>query len=106
MDARVFTELHRPLRAVPLLTEVLSRYDATHAREVALYRSWLAIALADANEHEQAAEEARHVITLSAEVASDRAAERSRVVLRRLRDFPEVPEVRSLLHEHGHLLGA
>ncbi|RNF94270.1 transcriptional regulator, partial [Streptomyces botrytidirepellens] len=104
MDARVFTELRRPLRAVPLLTDVLARYDATHAREVALYRSWLAVALADANEPEQAAAEARLVVTASADVASERAAERSRVVLRRLRGFEDVPEVRGLLDEHGGLL--
>ncbi|WP_240649754.1 helix-turn-helix domain-containing protein [Streptomyces sp. Z26] len=65
MDSRVFTELRRPLRAVPLLQDVLGRYDATHAREVALYRSWLAVALADANEPEQAAEQAQHVIAAS-----------------------------------------
>ncbi|MEU6989752.1 hypothetical protein ABZ953_03695 [Streptomyces sp. NPDC046465] len=106
MDARVFTELHRPLRAVPLLTDVLSRYDATHAREVALYRSWLAIALADANEPEQAAEEARRVVSLSSKVTSERTAERSRIVLRRLQDFQQVPEIRDLLHDHGHLLSA
>ncbi|MCX4665596.1 helix-turn-helix domain-containing protein [Streptomyces sp. NBC_01381] len=106
MDARVFTELHRPLRAVPLLTDVLGRYDATHAREVALYRSWLAVALADANEPEQAAQEARRVVSLSSQVTSDRTAERSRVVLRRLQDFQQVPEVRDLLHDHGHLINA
>lgn len=106
MDARVFTELHRPLRAVPLLTDVLGRYDATHAREVALYRSWLAIALADANEPEQAAEEARRVVSLSSKVTSERTAERSRAVLRRLQHFQEVPEVDDLLRDHGHLLSA
>ncbi|TXK43288.1 hypothetical protein [Nonomuraea sp. C10] len=37
MEARAYTELRRPLRAVPLLTDVLDRYDATHARELALY---------------------------------------------------------------------
>jgi len=104
MDARVFTELHRPLRAVPLLSDVLSRYDATHAREVALYRSWLAVALADANEPEQAAEEARRVVSASADMTSDRTASRARVVLQRLRDFEGVPEVRDVLHDHGHLL--
>ncbi|MFI1199308.1 helix-turn-helix domain-containing protein [Streptomyces sp. NPDC020883] len=106
MDARVFTELHRPLRAVPLLTGALSRYDATHAREVALYRSWLAMALADANEPEQAAEEARRVVSVSADMTSDRIASRARVVLRRLQGFGEVPEVRDVLHDHGHLLSS
>lgn len=104
MDARVFTELRRPLRAVPLLTDVLGRYDATHARELALYRSWLAVALADANEPEQAAEEAVRVIELSGDLASDRTAARTRTVLQRLQPFEDVPEVRAVLAEHGHLL--
>ncbi|MBO4270738.1 hypothetical protein [Microbispora triticiradicis] len=34
MEARAYTELRRPLRAVPLLTDVLHRYDASHAREL------------------------------------------------------------------------
>ncbi|MDI3405747.1 helix-turn-helix domain-containing protein [Streptomyces cavernicola] len=106
MDARVFTELRRPLRAVPLLTDVLTRYDATHAREVALYRSWLAVALADANEPEQAAEEARRVVSVAADLTSDRTTGRARLVLRRLQEFEDVPEVRELLHDHGHLLSA
>ncbi|MEE1939663.1 helix-turn-helix transcriptional regulator [Streptomyces sp. TRM 70361] len=97
MEARVYTELHRPLRAVPLLREVLTRYDATHARELALYLSWLAVALADANEPEEAAATAERVLTLSADVASERTAERSRVVLARLSEYRDVPEVRDLL---------
>lgn len=104
MDARVLTELRRPLRAVPLLTEVLARYDATHAREAALYRSWLAVALADANEPEAAAVEARTVAELSGDLASDRTAERTRIVLRRLTEFGDVPEARALLDDYGHLL--
>ncbi|WP_149183634.1 helix-turn-helix domain-containing protein [Streptomyces sp. TRM49041] len=104
MDARVYTQLRRPLRAVPLLTDVLARYDATHARELALYRSWLAVALADANEPEQAADTAQQVITASVDMTSDRTAERSRTVLRRLLDYTDVPEVGALLREHGHLV--
>lgn len=97
MDARVCTELRRPLRAVPLLTEVLGGYDATHAREVALYRSWLAMALADANEPEQAAVEARRMLEVSTEITSQRTTARGRMVLRRLKSFGDVREVRSLL---------
>jgi hypothetical protein len=104
MDARVFTELRRPLRAVPLLQDVLGRYDATHAREVALYRSWLAVALADANEPEQAAEEARRVIDTSGDLSSERTAERARTVLHRLKDYEDVPEAREVLADYGHLL--
>lgn len=100
MESRVYTELHRPLRAVPLLRDVLSEYDATHTRELALYLSWLAVALADANEPEEAAGVAERVITLSADIPSERTAERVRVTLRRLQDYADVPEVAALLAEY------
>ncbi|MCT9108305.1 helix-turn-helix domain-containing protein [Streptomyces mirabilis] len=97
MEARVFTELRRPLRAVPLLREVLSEYEATHTRELALYSSWLAVALADGGEPEESAAVAERVISLSADVASERTAERVRVVRARLAEYAEVPEVRAVL---------
>ncbi|WP_329363648.1 helix-turn-helix domain-containing protein [Streptomyces sp. NBC_00669] len=97
MESRVYTELHRPLRAVPLLREVLSAYDATHTREMALYLSWLAVALADANEPEEAAAVAERVISLGADTPSERVAERVRVILGRLQGYASVPEVRSIL---------
>ncbi|MFI9346003.1 helix-turn-helix transcriptional regulator [Streptomyces sp. NPDC052773] len=97
MEARVFTELRRPLRAVPILRDVLTRYDATHTRELALYLSWLAVALADANEPEEAGATAERVVTLSAGITSERTADRARVVLDRLTEYGDVPEVRALL---------
>lgn len=100
MDARVYTELHKPLRAVPLLSEVLNRYDATHARELALYLSWLAVAYADANEPEEAAATAERMLALSTGGASERTAERARVVLESLKPFRKVPEVAALLGEY------
>ncbi|ALV35738.1 helix-turn-helix domain-containing protein [Streptomyces sp. CdTB01] len=100
MESRVYTELRRPLRAVPLLRDVLSGYDATHARELALYLSWLAVALADANEPEESAAVAERVIRLASDIPSERTAERVRIVLGRLRDFADVPEVAALLAEH------
>ncbi len=100
MEARVYTELRRPLRAVPLLRRVLGQYDTTHTREMALYLSWLAIALADANEPEEAAATAERVLTLSAAGASERTASRSSDVLRYLEDFGDVPDVARLLAEH------
>ncbi|WP_369375153.1 helix-turn-helix transcriptional regulator [Streptomyces sp. cg36] len=98
MESRVYTEIRRPLRAVPLLRDVLSRYDATHTRELALYLSWLAVAYADANEPEEAAATAERVISLSVDVASERTAERVRVVLARLAEYDDVPEVRAVLN--------
>ncbi|MEV0624573.1 transcriptional regulator [Nonomuraea wenchangensis] len=97
MEARSYTELRRPLRAVPLLTDVLDRYDATHARELALYLSWLVVALADANEPEEAAHAAWRMFDLSKDVASDRTARRHRVVLDRLVPYRDVPQVREVI---------
>ncbi|MFD0328261.1 hypothetical protein ACFQZC_08580 [Streptacidiphilus monticola] len=96
MEARVYTELRRPLRAVPLLSDVLSPYDASHARELALYLSWLAVAYADANEPEAAAQTTARMLTL-ADGGSERTSERARVVLHRLEAFRDVPEVAELL---------
>ena len=101
MDARVYTELRKPLRAVPLLQEVLSRYDSTHTRELALYLSWLAVALVDANEPEEAAATARRMLDLSADFASDRTAQRNRVVLTKVEPYGDVPEVREVLNTYA-----
>jgi tetratricopeptide (TPR) repeat protein len=100
MEARAYTELRRPLRAVPLLIDVLKRYDATHARELALYLSWLAVALADAHEPEEAARTAQRMLELSIDLSSRRTVERARVVLRRLEPYRDVPEVRELFTKH------
>ncbi|MFF6808821.1 helix-turn-helix transcriptional regulator [Streptomyces sp. NPDC012403] len=100
MEARVFTEIHRPLRAVPLLREVLSGYNAAHTREMALYLSWLAVALVDANEPEEAAAVAERVISLWSDMPSERVAARVRVILSRLQEYAEVPEVAALFAEH------
>jgi hypothetical protein len=97
MEARVYTELHRPLRAVPLLRRVLAGYDASHAREYALYASWLATALLDANEPEEAASVARQVLEVSAALPSSRVADRSQVMLRALRKHASVPEFAEVL---------
>jgi tetratricopeptide (TPR) repeat protein len=102
MDARVYTELHRPLRAVPLLTDILSRYDAAHTRELALYLSWLAVALTDANEPEQAAKTASRMLDLAQDFPSERTAERGRVVLTKLEPYrQDVSEVRDLFDRHS-----
>ncbi|GLY88609.1 helix-turn-helix domain-containing protein [Actinoallomurus iriomotensis] len=102
MDARVYTELQRPLRAVPLLTKILSRYDAAHTRELALYLSWLAVALTDANEPEEAAKTASRMLDLAEDFPSERTADRGRVVLAKLEPYrQDVSEVRDLFDRHS-----
>ena len=41
MAGRCLIELGRPHVAEPLLTNAIGSYDTNHAREVALYLSWL-----------------------------------------------------------------
>lgn len=97
MEARAYTELRRPLRAIPLLTEVLARYDTARTRELAIYSSWLAVALVDANEPEEAAAVAGRMLDLSAGMSSDRARRRAAAVLRRLAEHRDIPAVADVL---------
>lgn len=97
MQGRVWTELHRPLRAVPILTAVIATYDHEHARETALYRSWLAAALLDAGEVEEAAAETTRVIDLSGGVTSDRVTRRIALLAERLAPYAHVPAAHNVL---------
>lgn len=97
MAGRCWTELHRPLRAVPILETVLAGYDDTHARDKALYLTWLATAYLDAGELEQAATTTGRVLDLATGVASVRPAARIDKLLRRLQPYQAVSSVRELL---------
>jgi tetratricopeptide (TPR) repeat protein len=97
MTGRCWAELHRPLRAIPALESAMSRYDDSHARDKALYLSWLADAYLDAGEVEQAALVTAHAIDLSSRVASTRPQFRFADVFERLRPHKAVPEVAELL---------
>jgi transcriptional regulator with XRE-family HTH domain len=87
MAGRCLTELRRPRRAVQLLAPVLADYDATHARELALYLSWLAEAHVYADEIDRAAELATRVLQLSEGVASARGRQRVLLLRRLLRPY-------------------
>lgn len=87
MAGRVWTELERPLRAVPILERAIAGYGDDTGRETALYRSWMAESLALANEPEQAADAATSALRLTREAGSVRADDRVTVMRRRLRKF-------------------
>ncbi|MGV9533069.1 helix-turn-helix domain-containing protein [Streptosporangium sandarakinum] len=87
MAGRCFTELARPLKAEPLLSQAISAYDTTRVREVALYLSWLADAYAQAREIEQATAAASTSLRLSLTINSARVTDRIEVVRSRLRPF-------------------
>jgi len=76
MAGRCWTELHRPLRAVPVLEQALAGYGQDTARETALYRTWLAEAYLQANEVEQAAATAARALELPRGTHSARSTAR------------------------------
>jgi tetratricopeptide (TPR) repeat protein len=99
MTGRCWTELRRPLRAVPVLEGVLSRYDDTHARDKALYLSWLADSYLAAGEVEQAAAVTGRALELSAGVASVRPPQRLAPVLQQLSGHKDLPLVAETLEK-------
>jgi tetratricopeptide (TPR) repeat protein len=97
MTGRCWTELRRPLRAVPVLEAALSRYDDAHARDKSLYLSWLADSYLAAGEVEQAAAVAGRALDLATGVASVRPRQRLAPVLRRLGEHEALPSVAEVL---------
>ncbi|WP_421671855.1 hypothetical protein [Saccharopolyspora spinosa] len=97
MVGRCWTELRRPLRAVPALEAAMAKYDDSHARDKALYLSWLADSYIDAGEIEPAATALGRAFDLSANIASARPQQRLTAVLDRFEDHKEVAGVADLL---------
>ncbi|MFC8584690.1 helix-turn-helix domain-containing protein [Streptomyces sp. NPDC057217] len=99
MTGRCWTELRRPLRAVPALVDALGRYSDEHARDKALYLSWLAEAFLTAGEVEQAAATTARALELATGVASIRPMQRIAPIINGLRRHGELPAVRELLEQ-------
>lgn len=97
MKGRCWTELRRPLRAVPVLEEALSGFDGTHARDKALYLTWLAHAYLDAGEVEHSAVVVGTALDLAAGVGSVRPRQRARELLTRLSPHRSLTPVADLL---------
>jgi tetratricopeptide (TPR) repeat protein len=97
MAGRCWTELRRPLRAVPVLERVLEGFDDTHARDKALYLTWLATSYLQAHEIEQAAATLTRAADLAAGVTSVRPAIRITAVARRMAPYRSTPVVADLL---------
>ncbi len=93
MTGRVWTELRRPLRALPEMETALERFDDTCARDKAFYSTWLAEAYLDAGEVEQAAIVMKRSKRLCEGVASPRPAARIAVVHERLLPYRDVAAV-------------
>lgn len=100
MTGRCWSELHRPLRAVPVLESALAKYSDSHSRDKALYSSWLADSYIDAGEIEQAADVVKSSLAVMGNVASVRPRERLVAVASRLAEHGELLVVRDLLGGH------
>jgi hypothetical protein len=94
---RCWTELRRPLRAVPVLESGLAAYDDTHARDKSLYLTWLADSYIDAAEMEHAASVINRVLDLSAGIGSARPRQRAVTVIRRLAPHRDLLAVADLI---------
>ncbi|MGX1563108.1 helix-turn-helix domain-containing protein [Streptomyces sp. NPDC055506] len=101
MTGRCWTELRRPLRAVSVLEGALARYDDSHARDKALYLSWLADSYLTAGEVEQAATVTGRALDLASGVASVRPRQRLAPVLQRLGGHKAFPAVAEVLERAG-----
>lgn len=97
MSGRCWTELRRPLRAVPVLENVLATFDDTCARDKALYTAWLVDAYLQANEVEQAAAALGRAFELASGVASARPSARIFELARRLEPHRGNADVAELL---------
>lgn len=97
MAGRCWTELRRPLRAVPVLERVMAGFDDTHARDKSLYLTWLATSYLQAREVEQAAATLSRATDLAAGVSSVRPAGRILSVANKLSRHRSVPAVAELL---------
>jgi tetratricopeptide (TPR) repeat protein len=99
MTGRCWTELRRPLRAVPVLETALAAYDDTNARDKALYLSWLGDSYLTAGEVEQAATTADRALDLAQGVASVRPRTRLTPLLKRLGAHRGLPAVDAVLEK-------
>jgi transcriptional regulator with XRE-family HTH domain len=80
MAGRCLIELSEPAKAEPLLAAAVATYPEEHAREVALYLSWLAEAYARTGDLDAARQTLSRMTDYAARMSSARTDERLRVV--------------------------
>ncbi|MDT0309490.1 helix-turn-helix transcriptional regulator [Streptomyces sp. DSM 44917] len=97
MAGRVWAELRRPERAVPVLEALTAPYDDTHARELALYTCWLAGAHLSAGDLDRATAAALRAFELSRGTASPRTDALLRALLTDFEPHRDNRQVNDLL---------
>jgi transcriptional regulator with XRE-family HTH domain len=97
ITGRCWVALGRPRQAAGVLEDALAGFADTHARDKALYLTWLAEAYLDAGEIEQAAVTTGRALALADGSGSVRPGLRCTGLLRRLTPHRSLPAVASLL---------
>jgi hypothetical protein len=97
LRARCMIRLGQPGKAVPLLSDVLDRYDPYRGRELALHTAWLADAQAEVGELDEAAARAIRAVELASGSASARAEDRVRLLRVKLAPHASSPAIRDFL---------
>ncbi|WP_344800994.1 helix-turn-helix transcriptional regulator [Actinokineospora diospyrosa] len=96
MSGRCWTALGRPNDAVAALEAALANFDETHARDKSLYLTYLANALIDSSEVEQAAHVTARSMDLARGVGSVRPLALISEVMHRLREHRGLDPVSAL----------
>lgn len=100
MAGRVWTELRRPMRAIPILEQATGGYGDHVPRETALYLTWLAEALIQAGEIDAAAGHAAKALRLARRACSHRTLERVATVRARLASWAATAAVAAFEEEY------
>jgi len=100
MAGRVWTELHQPSRAIPVLERAVAGYGTELPREAALYLTWLAEALIQAGDIPAAADRAAQALRLARNAHSRRAIDRIATVRALLSPHTGVAEVAAFEAEY------
>jgi tetratricopeptide (TPR) repeat protein len=101
MAGRCYTELHKPDRAVTMLTSAIGNYDQALIRENALYLSWLAEDYVQLGDIDQAASLGKRVAELAGHTKSARATDRLRHVSSLLVPYQASPTVREFFESYS-----
>jgi tetratricopeptide (TPR) repeat protein len=96
MAGRCWTVLGRPLRAIATLEAALADYEDTHARDKALYLTYLADAYVQAGEVEHACVLLERAMSLAAGLGSARPRQYVSEIVGRLEPFLGVPAVQQV----------
>ncbi|QNP70467.1 XRE family transcriptional regulator [Streptomyces roseirectus] len=106
MAGRCWAEVKKPRKAVSVLEGLKAPYDESHAREVALYQSWLASSYAGTGDLDRGVSSANKALELSHGTASPRLNTMLEGMLESFSPHAKAPQVRELLDNWSYSPGS